>query len=1016
MFFLHSLREHDYEHEHDHGHDLALELAPDAVDRRSFLKLAGFTLAGTALAGCRRPVEKAIPLLVQPEEITPGVALWYASTCGGCRAGCGVLVKNQDGRPIKLEGNPDHPLSRGGLCATGQASIVELYDSQRLKDPHEAGKPSSWPEVDRKIVERLDAIRKQGGAVRLLTGTIHSPTARALIDRFLGTFKDARHAVYEPLSCSAIADAHERTHGRRVLPRYHFEHSRVIVSLDADFLGTWISPVEFTAGYQMRRKVERSSNERSFHIQVESRFSLTGANADRRIMVGPTEYGALAAALAGALTEKAGLPAPVNVPADARVADLAGRLWEARGQSLVVCGVNDVEVQSWVNSINHLLGNYGKTIDVEQPSNQSQGDDGAVRLLLDELSAGKVAALLVADVNPVYSLPEGEKLAEYIRKVPLVVSFAERQDETGKLAHFICPQPHFLESWTDAEPVSGIVSIGQPTIQRLGHTRSLIESLSAWMGSPRTDYELVQQTWREQICNRQHKVRDVQSFWDRTVHDGCARLDPPQPSPAAFNAGAVASSAPTHLPSAAGALTLVLYPKVTLRDGRHAHNPWLQELPDPISRIAWDNYANVSPAAAATLGVVEGEVIKLSAVRSGGERTLELPVHVQPGQHDNIIAVALGYGREGTERFACIGPQWIEAKTSVGPNGRVGRNAAPLLGSSGGYLSFTQPLLRVEKTGQWQPLAAIQHYDSLDVPEKMAPAGQRHREVVREMGLREARGEGSGSKSEIQTPKSQIQNPKSEIRNPQSMWPEHRYTGHRWGMVIDLDACTGCGACVLGCQIENNIPVVGKDELARSREMHWLRIDRYYVQPDGNTSVSFQPMLCHHCENAPCETVCPVLATVHSREGLNQQVYNRCVGTRYCANNCPYKVRRFNWFAYAHGDALQNMLLNPDVTVRSRGVMEKCSFCVQRIEAARIEARRRGSPVRDGEIQPACQQSCPARAIVFGDMNDPASEVSKLMHSPRYYRALEELNVRPSVGYLAIITSQADQAEGTHHG
>lgn len=996
--------QHPEDKEADVSHSPPGPLGPPGVGRRSFLKFAGFTLAGTAMAGCRRPVEKAIPFLVQPEEVIPGRSVWYASTCGGCSAGCGVLVKNRDGRPIKLEGNPDHPLSKGGLCAIGQACILELYDSRRPADPSIAGQKSTWAEVDRKLMGQLEQIRQNGGAVRLLTGTISSPTSRSMIRQFLEGFADAKHVTYDALSCSAILEAHQRTHENRVLPQFLFDRADVIVGLDADFLGTWISPVEYTAGYRARRKLDGDHPTRSHHVQIEARMSLTGAKADKRIVVAPDEYAKVAASLATALAEKAGVQVPVRVPPEPAVEQLAERLWEARGRSLIVCGVNDVDTQVWVNCGNHLLGNYGKTLEVERASYQVDGDDRAVKKLFEEMRAGQVAALIVRGVNPAYDLAALGDWSQALAKVPCIVSVTETNNETSASAHYLCPEPHFLERWDDSEPVAGIASVTQPVIQRLGRTRTLAEHLSAWTGRPRSDREIVQAFWKESLYVRRQDGEDPQRFWDQTVHDGYVNINASASAVSPFRTAALPAGLPAvQDKTASGDLQLVLYPKVTLREGTHAHNPWLQELPDPISRVAWDNYANLSPATAARIGVGEGDVLKVAARHaSGADRDIELPVHIQPGQHDRVVAVALGYGRMGTERFAEIGPQWLEAKPSVGPNGRVGVNAAPFLKYAAGQLGYANAITRIEKTGRHNGLAAIQTYDSLTVPEGMAPRGQEKRqEIVRETSL--SAFTDSIGKAPTTRPA------------PPSLWPEHRYDGHRWGMAIDLDACTGCGGCVLACQIENNVPVVGKDEMGRSREMHWLRIDRYFSQHDGRTDVVFQPMLCHHCENAPCETVCPVLATVHSSEGLNQQVYNRCVGTRYCANNCPYKMRRFNWFDYAHQDALENMILNPDVTVRSRGVMEKCSFCVQRIEAAKIESRGENRPMRDGDVQPACQQSCPARAIVFGDMNDPESAISRLMRSPRYYRALEELNVRPAVGYLMVVKDEHD-SKGAHHG
>ena len=927
-------------------------IGPD-FDRRSFLKAAGFSFGGAMLAGCSRaPVEKAIPYLIKPDEITPGRAYHYASTCGGCSAGCGLLVKVRDGRPIKLEGNPQHPLNRGALCAVGQASILGLYDSHRLKHPLKDGRVVTWEDADGAILAELEAIRRERKPVRFLSSTITSPALRAQLDRFLKTSPDAQHVVYDPLSVSAILGAHERTHGARVLPAYRLERAEVIVSFDADFLGTWISPVEYAQLWSARRSPEGAF---SYHVQFESRLTVTGSKADRRVRVAPGEIGGLMNQLAERLAKKGG--------AD----PLAERLWNTRGKSLVLCGVNDVATQVLCNYINHLLGNYGSTIDLERPSFQRQGDDRQLETLLAELREGQVGALFIHGVNPVADLPDGsDVLAQAIRKVPLTVSFAERQDETASVVRYLCPDHHYLESWSDAEPVSGTLSLMQPVIRPLGGTRPVLESLAAWSGAPGSAHDLLRRHWEAAVFPRQSAERSFQAFWEKAVHDGCVEVAPVKVATRAFAATAVRPIAPARPDS----FELVLYPKAGMLDGRHAYNPWLQELPDPITKVAWDNYACLSPAAAAKLGVSDGDGVRIEA----GGRSLELPALVQPGQHDRVVAVALGYGRKETERFARIGPKWFERRSGVGEDGRVGKNAAPLAELAGGTLRYTRAGVQLTKNGKRYALASTQTHHSIE-----------QRPVIQE-GV--------------------VERHHAEHAN---LWPpDHRYPGHRWAMAIDLTACTGCSACVIACQVENNNPVVGKDEVRRQREMHWIRLDRYYSGDGDNVTVAHQPMMCQQCENAPCETVCPVLATVHSAEGLNQQVYNRCVGTRYCANNCPYKARRFNWFDYPREDKLYNMVLNPDVTVRSRGVMEKCTFCIQRIQEAKIEARRRGEKLADGDIQPACQQTCPAGAIVFGDMNDPSSRVARLMKSPRHYRVLDDLNVGPSVTYLALVRNREE--------
>jgi molybdopterin-containing oxidoreductase family iron-sulfur binding subunit len=1032
------------------------EAGPSGFSRRDFLRLAGFALAGTALAGCQRaPVQHAVPLLVQPEGGVPGTAAHYASVCGGCSAGCGLLVKTRDGRPIKLEGNPEHPLSRGGLCAAGQASLLGLYDRHRLREPLREGRTVSWAEVDQAVRGQLQALRNQGRPVYFLTGSLVSPTTRALIRSFLATFPDGRrggrHVVHDPRSGSAILEAHARTHGGvRLQPHYHLDQADVIVSFDADFLGAWISPVEFTAAYQGGRRPQGTPPRMSYHVQFESRLSLTGSKADQRLAVPPGDIGLVMSHLAVGLAARAGvnLPAePLEEPPIARrfLDHLIEMLWQSRRRSLVLCGSEDGALQVLANFLNHVLGNYGTTVDVARPAYQVQGNDADLEHLLGELRAGRVGALFVHQCNPVHDLPNGAALAEELRRVPLLVCCAERLDETERLARFVCPVPHSLESWGDAETVNGLVSLSQPVLAPLGNTRPLLESLAAWMGPPpggrpQSAYDLLRSAWETEVFPRAPVAlaalgastvglagsppeqgphlaasalvsaranrggRTFETFWNQTLHDGVARVTPRPVRVGNFNPSAVRLVPRASRPPA-GTYSAVLYAKVGMPDASHAYNPWLHELPDPISKVTWDNYACLSPATAQQLGVQDGDVVRLEASEADGtSRVLELPAFVQLGQHDQVVAVALGYGSQLSERFADIGPPWLEARPTVGANGLVGENAAPLLTWAGGSLRCHRDGVRLTATGRRHDLASTQGYHRLTMPPQLARGGQERRPIVQEATL-------------DNIPQRPARVPLPLAGQGPDLWPEdHPTEGPRWGMVIDHNACTGCSACVIACQAENNIPVVGKDEVRRHREMHWLRIDRYYTEHTRGVDVAHQPMLCQHCGHAPCEPVCPVLATVHSAEGLNQQVYNRCVGTRYCANNCPYKVRRFNWFDYAHDDTLQNLALNPEVTVRSRGVMEKCTFCVQRIQEAKAEAAVQGRPLRDGDFKTACQQSCPARAITFGNLRDSQSQVARQAQDPRRYRVLEDLNVRPAVTYLTLVRNRPVNTEGEGHG
>ncbi|MFP3939791.1 MAG: 4Fe-4S dicluster domain-containing protein [Thermoanaerobaculia bacterium] len=1046
---------------------------PSGLDRRDFLKAAGFSAAAAGLSGCRRgPATEAVPFLEQPEGVVPGKALWYASSCAACPAGCGTRVKTRDGRPIKLEGNPDHPLSEGGLCAVGQASVLGLYDTERLGEPLTAGGSADWAAVDREVRSGLTEVARRGGRIRLLTGTVHSPTERSAIGRFLEGLAargaDVRHVAYDALSSSAILDAHRRTHGVRALPRYRFDRADVVVSFDADFLGTWISPVEHAAGWRKRRdpahREPRLPEDRpalSWCVQLEGRTSLTGTKADRRVPLLPHEIAPVVAHLAARLARRAGFPwrpegdaaallgtaagstAPAP-PLDPDLLDLlADRLWAARKRALVVSGSQDVAVQALVNAMNHLLGAYGETLDLGRPSLQRRGDDGALEELLAELREGTVDALLVRGANPVAELPAGPEVAEALGRLPVSVAFADHRDETARAARHVCPEPHFLEDWRDGEPVAGVVTLGQPAVRPLGGARPFVESLAAWSAAPEAGpvpsaYEQIRRHWEEAVYPRRaDRSLSFRRFWDLAVHDGLAPLavepapeEPPQPAfrreavPAAL--AAALEPERTEVPKA-GRFALALYPKPAILDGRGAENPWLQELPDPVTKVTWGNYACLSPAAARDLGVGDGDVVRLALDPAAGAEplagagpgsapgesdggseppVLALPVRVQPGQHDRLVAVALGYGRVGSARFARLGPRWIHKRPTVPEGGRVGADASAWLRLDGGTLRYHRSGLAVHATGETAPLAVTQVHDRLEPPEGVAPAylaaaGTR-RPAVQEVSV-----------AEVESAEPHGHDPHHE-----KLWGKREYPGPHWAMVVDLEACTGCSACVVACQAENNVPVVGRDEVLRRREMHWLRIDRYYTGEGEGLRAAHQPMLCQHCDNAPCETVCPVLATVHSSEGLNQQVYNRCVGTRYCANNCPYKVRRFNWFDYPGSGWLEGretLVLNPDVVVRSRGVMEKCSFCVQRIQEAKGQARAEGRELADGDVTTACEQSCPARAITFGDAADPESRVARRIRSEegrRAYRVLDELNVEPSVTYLATVRHEEEPDRG----
>jgi molybdopterin-containing oxidoreductase family iron-sulfur binding subunit len=954
--------------------------AADGIRRRDFLQLMAGSFAALAAGGCqfKKPAEKVVPALVAPEEAAPGQAVWYATTCSACPASCGVLAKVRDGRPIKLEGNPEHPVSRGGLCARGQASLLDLYDSERYAAPRLAGSPTDWDTVDLEVIRALERARASGKAVRLLTSTWASPTARAEIARLAARFPNLRHVVYDDPSLAASVAAHRLTHGRAALPTYRLEKAKAVVSFDADFLGTWGSPVQYTKDWAARRQPDAELNVMSWHGQFEARMSPTGANADLRVPVKPSERYGTIVELGRLISQKllGGGPSPVSGPTSvsrSTLLQVADILVAERRRAVVLCGARDVASQAAANWINHMLGAYEQIADLGRPARFASAEPGAFDALLAEMSRGEVAVLIVRGCNPAQDHPRSAEFRKAAAKVGLFVSLAGRPDETAKLAKVVCPEHHALESWADHDAHGGALSLSQPALAPLRLTRDSLETFARWDGRKASAHDLIRAHWRASVHPRRKKAGSFESFWESSVRAGALATDDRAGKPSFDPASLPALKAPA---APGSGFEFVAYNGVALGDGRQANNPWLQELPDPIAKTTWGNFAAFSPVDAKTLGLVEGRVVKLSA---GGE-SVELPAHIQPGQAPGTVAAAVGYGRSGIGVMAGNYPTEKLLPIDFEPAG--GADVLPLSGSAA---------VSVALLGRVERLAKTQTYDHLVDP----LLGER-RDHVRETVLADY------------VLDRRAGNPEEE--KEASLWKGHEYAGARWGMAVDLNSCTGCSACVLSCNLENNVPVVGRSEVAKSRDMHWLRLDRYYSGPpdavEGSPDVSFQPMLCQHCGNAPCETVCPVLATVHSTEGLNMQVYNRCVGTRYCANNCPFKTRRFNWFDYAHADLNENLALNPDVTVRSRGVMEKCSFCVQRIYTAKADAKVEGRVVRDGDVKPACAQSCPSEAIVFGDLNDPKSKVAKLAKNERSYRVLSELGVQPSVHYLTKVRNK----------
>ena len=942
--------------------------------RRDFLKLMGFGLAAATLASCEAPVRKAIPYLNKPEEVDPGIANFYASTYFTGQDYNSVLVKTREGRPIKLEGNPESPITRGGLSARAQASVLSLYDGARLKSFAKNGKEADRSTIDREISQALAG----AGRIAIVSHTIISPSTKRAIADFAGRFAGVEHVMYDANSASALL----RANGG-VVPGYDFSKASVIVSLGADFLGTWISPVEYAAQYVVNRKVSSEKRSMSRHYQFETNMSLTGSNADVRVAVKPSELGQVAQALYAGIVGGAG-SGYKNDQLAAAISDLKN----AGNGGLVVSGSNDPNVQAMVTAINAALGTAA--INAAAPSYVRQGDDQRMAAFANGI--GGYGAVIFYHANPVYDHPMGDKIAAGL-KGKLSISLNHTADETGALCQYQCPDHHWMESWNDYEPKRGYLSLAQPVITPLYKTRQAQESLLIWAGNNTSYYNYLRNNWRGVLGG------NFQAGWDKAVHDGVA-MGALLPAPAAQLAPAGQATAPA---AKSGGVELALYEKVGLGNGSEANNPWLQELPDPVSKATWGNYVTVPRAMAKEKGWEQGDVVKVTA----NGKSVELPVLIQPGQAQGTIGIALGYGRTKAGMVA----------------DQVGANAFPLISLTDNALNYVATAT-IEGTGANETIAQTQtHHTIMD-----------RRPVVQEATLAQY----------IKDPKEvteyeKISTPEG-MQKPSrvSLWQDYEYKNHHWAMAIDLNSCIGCGSCVVGCQVENNVPVVGKQEVINRREMHWMRIDRYYSSdhhknefetegklstyaamedPSDNPQVIFQPMMCQHCNHAPCETVCPVLATTHSTEGLNQMTYNRCVGTRYCANNCPYKVRRFNWFSYYSNEKFETvnghmftdlgrMVLNPDVMVRARGVIEKCSMCVQRIQLGKLEAKKQKRRPKDGEIVTACAQSCPTQAIVFGDLKDPNSRVAQIWRredGERGFKVLDAINVQPNVTYLTKI-------------
>ena len=1027
--------------------------------RRDFLKYMGFSVAAATLASCESPVIKSIPYANKPEEITPGVANWYSSSYYDGNDFANLLVKSREGRPIWLKGKKDG-YTQGGLIPRISTSILNLYNSSRINGPIFNNNPESWTDIDSKLVAKLNDIAAKNGKVRILSNTIISPSTKAVIDEFIKKYSlsnsnetelgcDIKHVEYDVQSYYGIRKANKNIFGENFIPNYDFSKAKTIVSINSDFICNWLLPSKFSTDYSKTRKPENGWMSKHFHF--ESVLSLTGANSDYRAKIKPSEEILVASSILNKLNGEStntSFSDDTNQKLDAAVASLI----ENKANSLVVAGSNDPNVQMLVNKINYKLENYGNTIDTNNTVNLFNANDEEVETFHNELINGELDGVLFYGVNPVYSLPNSDKTSNAIKKLELSVSFSEYLDETSSLCNFVCPDHNYLESWCDLNPVDNHYSIQQPLIRPLYNTRQSQESLLVWSGivqrsnsESQAFYDFIKKYWLENNIGNQNSYSGFTDFWNWTVHNGFTNQDENSEI-----LELIYNDYPIEIPNLSENKDweFVIYQK-ELGVGHHAANPWLQELPDAISKIVWDNYITMSPSDCYKLFEIDTSNSKSAwdGIHLGQEEKafvatvnvndidIKLPVYPLPGQTSGTVGIAMGYGRgENSEDIGKAAFQSDEFGNHLADeNGAlvpVGANAFKFCSFKDGFLNYNG-YAKVSATDERYALASTQTHHTI----------MGRTSIVKETTYdfwknnHEFNQESYNPKVKLH---SHSEGGHSEVNATEySLWDEHpvENVGHRWGMSIDLSSCNGCGVCITACHSENNVSVVGKDEVRRSRDMHWLRMDRYFSSieddnrknwvssdkvegdfdygklevPDDNPSVVFMPMLCQHCNHAPCETVCPVAATTHSNEGLNQMTYNRCIGTRYCANNCPYKVRRFNWFNYRdyrkfknfnpNQDQMARMVLNPDVVVRSRGVMEKCSFCVQGIQAAKLTAKKEGRKLVDGEVMSACGDACPNDCITFGDWNDPESKIRKVSGSDRAYQALEEIGVKPNIWY-----------------
>ncbi len=969
----------------------------DGPSRRRFLQLMAASLALAGLGGCAAaPDEKIVPYVRAPEQVIPGRPLFFATAMPLAGYALGLLVESHMGRPIKVEGNPDHPASLGATDVFAQASVLTLYDPDRSQVVSNAGRITTWSAFLQAATLELEKQRASRGAgLRILTETVTSPAFAAQLRALLRQFPNARWHQYEPANRDNVYEGARLAFGRPVNTVYHFDRADVILSLDADFLCAGPGGVRYARDFADRRRADAARPDLNRLYVVESSPTPTGLLADHRLPLRSAEVALFAAMLrmsrgpvahafdpdtrglraipqlADKLPELARLLAEWLAPHKNWLGAVVIDLRNHRGASLIIPGDSQPPiVHALAHDLNAMLGNIGSTVTytdpVEaEPVNQTE----SLAALVADMNAGRVEFLVIFGGNPVYTAPADFRFADALARVPFRVHLSLYDDETSNLCHWHVPEAHFLETWGDARAFDGTITLQQPLIAPLYDGKSPLELLAALMGQPgRSGYDLLREYWRSQ-----RPADGFEEFWQRSLHDGLiagSALPERRVSLRPEYRGRIEQ----ELTAATGAgLEVNFRTDPTIFDGRFSNNGWLQELPKPISKLTWDNAAYLSPATASRLGLRNEDVVELH--HQG--RTVEASVWILPGQAEDCVTLHIGYGCERT--------------------GRVGRgagfNAYRLRTSAAPWFDAG---LEIRKTGRRYPLACTQDHHSME-----------GRHLVR-----------VGTVGEYEVNPHLFHEMAHEPPPELSLYPGHPYDSYAWGMTIDLNACTGCNACVVACVAENNIPVVGKDQVLRGREMHWIRVDRYFAGPLDNPEIYPQPLPCMQCENAPCEVVCPVAATAHSSEGLNDMVYNRCIGTRYCSNNCPYKVRRFNFLQYSDVETPSLRLLrNPDVTLRSRGVMEKCTYCVQRINAARIEAKKEDRPIRDGDIATACQAACPTQAITFGNINDRASRVAQLKASPRNYGILTDLNTRPRTTYLARLRNPNPALEvptGTH--